>query len=51
VARSSIVDDRLDELVAAVVREVQRLGYRMVRDPKSADRHRPIHNLTRHFGM
>ena len=51
VARSSIVDDRLDELVAAVVREVQRLGYRMVRDPKSADRHRPIHHLTRHFGM
>lgn len=51
VARSSIVDDRLDELVAAVVREVQSLGYKMLRDPKSADRHRPIHHLTRHFGM
>lgn len=51
VARSSAVDDRLDELVAAVVREVQSLGYKMVGEPDSAGRHRPIHNLTRHFGM
>jgi hydrogenase maturation protease len=51
VARSSAVTDRLDELVAAVVREVQSLGYKMVRDPGSVDRNRPIHNLTRHFGM
>ena len=51
VARSSAVADRLDELVAAIVREVQSLGYNMVRDPNSVDRDRPIHNLTRHFGM
>ena len=51
VARSSAVADRLDELVAAIVREVQSLGYNMVRDPDSVDRDRPIHNLTRHFGM
>ena len=51
VVRSSAVDQSLDELVAAIVREVQSFGYKMVRDPKSADRHRPIHNLTRHFGM
>lgn len=51
VARSAVVDDRLDELVAAVVREVQSLGYKMVKDAKSAGRDRPIHNLTRHFGM
>lgn len=51
VARSSSVDDGLDELVAAVVREVHSLGYTMVREPQSAELHRPIHNLTRHFGM
>ena len=51
VARSSAVDDKLDELVAAIVREVHSLGYNMVRAPESADLHRPIHNLTRHFGM
>jgi hydrogenase maturation protease len=51
VARSSAVTESLDELVAAIVREVQSLGYKMVRDPGSVDRNRPIHNLTRHFGM
>ena len=51
VVRSSAVDSRLDELVAAIVREVQSLGYKMVCEPESAGRHRPIHNLTRHFGM
>jgi len=51
VVRSSAVDDGLDELVAAVVREVQSFGYEMVREPESAARHRPIHDLTRHFGM
>ena len=51
VARSSVVADRLDELVAAIVREVQSLGYTMVLDPDSVDRDRPIHNLARHFGM
>ncbi len=51
VVRSSIVEDRLDELVAAVVREVLNLGYEMVQEPQAINRHRPIHNLTRHFGM
>ena len=51
VVRSSAVDSRLDELVAAIVREVQSLGYKMVCEPEGAGRHRPIHNLTRHFGM
>jgi hydrogenase maturation protease len=51
VVRSSVVDGKLDELVAAIVREVQSLGYEMVRDLESVGRHRPIHNLTRHFGM
>ena len=51
VARSSAVDGGLDELVSAIVREVQSLGYKMVREPETAGRPRPIHNLTRHFGM
>jgi hydrogenase maturation protease len=51
VVRSSAVADKLDELVAAVVREVQNLGYEMVQEPETAARHRPIHDLTRHFGM
>jgi len=51
VVRSSAVDQSLDELVGAVVREVQKLGYEMVQEPQAINRHRPIHNLTRHFGM
>ncbi len=51
VIRSNAVDGRLDELVAAVVREVQSLGYRMVWEPAPSARSRPIHNLARHFGM
>jgi hydrogenase maturation protease len=51
VMRSSAVADSLGELVAAVVREVQGLGYEMVRTPESVTRHRPIHDLARHFGM
>jgi len=51
VERSSAVDSGLDELIAAIVCEVESLGYSMVREPDSAGRHRPIHNLTRHFGM
>ena len=51
VARSSVVNDRLHELVAAIVREVQDLGYSLVREPEAAYQHRSIHNLTRHFGM
>jgi hydrogenase maturation protease len=51
VVRSSAVDRKLDELVEAIVREVQSLGYQLVREPEAAARQRPIHGLTRHFGM
>lgn len=51
ITRSDAVDSALGRLVAAVVREVQGLGYAMVRETESAARHRPIHAFTRHFGM
>jgi hydrogenase maturation protease len=51
VVRSSAVDRKLTELVEAIVLEVQNLGYELVREPEAAARHRPIHVLTRHFGM
>jgi hydrogenase maturation protease len=51
VVRSAPVEGALETLVDAIVREVQCLGYRMVRDTQAADRHRPVHNLARHFGM
>jgi hydrogenase maturation protease len=51
VARSAAVDDGLGELVAAIVQEVQSLGYEMVREPEAVGRPRPIHDLNRHFGM
>lgn len=51
VARSSAVDDSLRELVDAVVREVQTLGYEMVAEPAADARSGAIRNLTRHFGM
>jgi hydrogenase maturation protease len=51
VERSSAVSAGLEELVTATVREVQNLGYQMVPEKDTAVRHRPIHDLTRHFGM
>jgi hydrogenase maturation protease len=52
VVRSSAVNNGLDELVAAIVGEVQSLGYRMVREPEAAGRNRPVHSLlARHFDM
>jgi len=51
VVRSRAVDNGLDALVAAIVGEVQSLGYGMVREPQPAGRHCPVHNLTRHFGL
>ena len=51
VVRSTAVDSGLDELVSAIVREVQSLGYKMVREREASGRPRPLHNLTRHFGM
>ena len=51
VARSSAVDASLDELVEAIAREVQSLGYEMVPKAESEGGHRPLRDLTRHFGM
>lgn len=51
VVRSSAVDRGLDELVSAIVHEVQSLGYKMVWEPEASGRPRPLYNLTRHFGM
>jgi hydrogenase maturation protease len=51
VVRSPVVDARLDELVAAIVHEVQSHGYQMVREPEVAGRPRSVHTLARHFGM
>jgi len=51
VVRSSAVDHGLDGLIAAIVREVEGLGYKMVRELEAGSRDRPIHDLTRHFGM
>ena len=51
VVRSKTVDRKVEELVAAIVDEVETLGYTMVREQQSAGANRPIHNLTRHFGM
>jgi hydrogenase maturation protease len=51
VTRSDAVDGGLDALVEAIAREVQGLGYDMVLDNGDPARVRPIHDLTRHFGM
>ena len=51
VVRSRAVGDGLDALVLAIVREVENFGFKMVHEPEVAGRHRPIHNLARHFGM
>ena len=51
VVRSSAIDRGLNQLVAAIAHEVQTLGYKMVREPETSGRYRPIHDLTRHFGM
>jgi hydrogenase maturation protease len=51
VVRSGAVDRALEQLVAAIVREVQGLGYSIVHEREAAARDRPIHTLTRHFGM
>ncbi len=51
VVRSRAVGQALNELVAAIVREVRDLGYDMVRKSEVGGGHRPIHDLARHFGM
>ncbi len=51
VVRSRAIDASLDELVEAIVREVQSLGYEMLPEADSEGRHCPIRDLTHHFGM
>ena len=51
VGRTRAVGAALDALVSAVVREVQTLGYQLVAHSQSGAGERPIHALTRHFGM
>jgi len=51
VGRTRAVGAALDALVSAVVREVQTLGYELVAHPQGGAGERPIHALTRHFGM
>jgi hydrogenase maturation protease len=51
VGRTPEVDAAIDALVSAVLREVQALGYPLVPRPQECGGDRPIHALTRHFGM
>ena len=51
VERSVVVDRRLDDLVDAIIREVQSHGYELVPETGMAGRDRPVHALARHFGM
>jgi hydrogenase maturation protease len=51
VVRSPAVEGGLDRLVEAIVGELQGLGYEMVPETDASERHRPVHDLARHFGM
>jgi hydrogenase maturation protease len=51
VGRTGVVDAAIETLVSAVLREVQTLGYELVLRPHDCAGDRPIHALTRHFGM
>jgi hydrogenase maturation protease len=51
VARSPPVEAALDALVEAIVREVQSLGYSMVRQTEGAGRHCDMRDPARLFGM
>jgi hydrogenase maturation protease len=51
VERSRAVEHSIDELTAAIIGELQGLGYEMVPETNVVGRHRPIHDLARHFGM
>jgi hydrogenase maturation protease len=48
--RSGSVEAKLDELVEAVVQEVQSLGYRLLLETERESRHQPG-DLSHHFGM
>lgn len=49
--RTSAVDDAIGTLVSAIVMELKSLGYALVPQSSAVARDRPIHALTRHFGM
>jgi len=51
VGRTCAVDAALAALVAAILREVQTLGYELDLRTQDCAEDRPIHALTRHFGM
>lgn len=51
VARSKAVSDKIDMLVEAIVHEVQRLGYAMVRGAKPVGGDRSEHDLGLHVWM
>jgi len=51
VGRTRVVDAAIETLVSAVLREVQTLGYELVLRQQDGAGDRPIHALTRHFGM
>jgi hydrogenase maturation protease len=51
VGRTREVDAAIDALVSAILREVRTLGYELALRPQGCGGDRPIHALTRHFGM
>jgi hydrogenase maturation protease len=51
VGRTRAVDAALDALVSAILREVQKHGCQPALRPQGRGGDRPIHALTRHFGM
>ena len=51
VGRTREVDAAIDALVSTIRREVQALGYQLAPRPQGCGGDRPIHALTRHFGM
>jgi hydrogenase maturation protease len=51
VERSEAIERRIDDLVEAIIGEVQSHGYELVRETAVARGHRRVHALARHFGM
>lgn len=51
VARTPAVEAAMGALISAIIREVQSLGYELVPRRHASTDDRPIHALTRHFGM
>jgi hydrogenase maturation protease len=51
VERSAAIERRIDDLVEAIISEVQSHGYELVLEADTASGDRPVHALARHFGM